>query len=516
LTCMAENKTIIVVGAGPAGLRCASLLKQGGLSVIVVEANDYFGGRVKGLKGFVDWKSVDLGAEFIHGRKTVLKKIADEQGFPVRKLHTWAQGDGPFPKYPMSGGTHLYWLGKEKQLLRYDTEEPEILKVNTLLWEMGEVNPPQSDTRTIGQYLASHGCSPTALALADAGYGNTLCTDINKAPLEATCRLEVAWVRDGGSDFRFDNGMIEIPKFFAKDLDIRLKWPVKSIDYREKGNIVVTNEAGQSLSAYKVVVAVPLAILKLGLIDFRPPLPPAKQHAIKVMQMEPAMKIALKFKTQFWPKETHGVICSNSFVPEFWFDAPDRVGALSPESPRLEGCSGCASCATCTSKTAPTYLASAFLCSHSAVRAGKMTKEEVLKNVLAQLDEMFANIQPTLYLHDRRLPPLKGVQPKNSKTPATDAFLDIFIQDWAKEPYIRGGYSCPSFGASPSVRSEMGYPIDGRVYFAGEAFHVESYESVHSAVETGIFAAQGILDEMAPNRPKIKGTRHTAGPRSKM
>lgn len=35
-------------------------------------------GRVKQLKGFVDWKDIDIGSEFIHGERSVLKNLIDQ------------------------------------------------------------------------------------------------------------------------------------------------------------------------------------------------------------------------------------------------------------------------------------------------------------------------------------------------------------------------------------------------------------------------------------------------------
>lgn len=45
-------------------------------------------GRVKSLKGFVDWKDIDLGAEFIHGEKSALKALVDKNVFNLQ-LHNF-------------------------------------------------------------------------------------------------------------------------------------------------------------------------------------------------------------------------------------------------------------------------------------------------------------------------------------------------------------------------------------------------------------------------------------------
>jgi monoamine oxidase len=43
---------VIIVGAGVAGLYAAKLLRDKGLSSVIVEASDYIGGRVKQVRIF--------------------------------------------------------------------------------------------------------------------------------------------------------------------------------------------------------------------------------------------------------------------------------------------------------------------------------------------------------------------------------------------------------------------------------------------------------------------------------
>ncbi len=59
------KRSVIVIGAGMAGLSAARVLHDRGFKVQVIEARDRLGGRV-----FTDWalgSAVDLGAAFIHG-----------------------------------------------------------------------------------------------------------------------------------------------------------------------------------------------------------------------------------------------------------------------------------------------------------------------------------------------------------------------------------------------------------------------------------------------------------------
>jgi len=60
---------VVVIGAGPAGLATARELTQAGHNVVIIEARDRVGGRVRSVTvGDNPNSFVDLGASFLHGR----------------------------------------------------------------------------------------------------------------------------------------------------------------------------------------------------------------------------------------------------------------------------------------------------------------------------------------------------------------------------------------------------------------------------------------------------------------
>lgn len=54
-------------------------------------------------------------------------------------------------------------------------------------------------------------------------------------------------------------------------------------------------------------------------VEFSPPLPEAKVTAFQRMGMCSVVKVILKFDRPVLPPLLHGCICSESFIPEFWF-----------------------------------------------------------------------------------------------------------------------------------------------------------------------------------------------------
>lgn len=69
-----QNQSVVVIGAGAAGLTAAYHLKAAGVEVRIVEASNRWGGRLKRLSGFSE-VPLDLGAEWIHDDPTILGQI---------------------------------------------------------------------------------------------------------------------------------------------------------------------------------------------------------------------------------------------------------------------------------------------------------------------------------------------------------------------------------------------------------------------------------------------------------
>jgi len=73
---------------------------------------------------------------------------------------------------------------------------------------------------------------------------------------------------------------------------------------------------------------------------------------------------------------------------------------------------------------------------------------------------------------------------------ATKYYKKHIIQNWSKEPFIRGSYSHYNNYGDMDV---FGEPLDDKVFFAGEALHPEENSTVHGAGESGYNAIISIL-----------------------
>ena len=103
---------------------------------------------------------------------------------------------------------------------------------------------------------------------------------------------------DGGDVLFPDTGYEWLPKMLVRGLDVRLGSIVRRVEWGSTGVHVVTTRG--DLSAADAVVTVPLGALKAGDIEFAPPLPAAKVHAMSGLGMGVLDRLWLRFPRVFW------------------------------------------------------------------------------------------------------------------------------------------------------------------------------------------------------------------------
>jgi monoamine oxidase len=66
------------------------------------------------------------------------------------------------------------------------------------------------------------------------------------------------------------------------------------------------------------------------------------------------------------------------------------------------------------------------------------------------------------------------------------------VSAWNEDTWVKGAYSCAQPGAADQ-RSVLAQPIDGRIFFAGEATSSNAYASIHGACISGRDAARAAV-----------------------
>lgn len=422
------ERPIVIVGAGMAGLTAARALQDASHTVIVLEGRDRVGGRT--FTAEIGPATVDLGGAWIHG----------PIGNPVAEF---AAGRG---------------IGFERQELDpdliYDSIEGEELDEDALADAVSIADELEDDADDL---LAELGPDVSVAEALDA-YLDEDPTDSVEAmrrryvletrvesfggPLDA---ISLGSVVDGedrsfaGGDAVLDGGYRSVVELLADGIDIRTGSSVVGIDTAGEHPVVDT-ETGV-IEAERVIMTVPLGVLKARTIDFNPPLPERKSEAIERLGMGSYEKVILVFDKRFWEDEfelgiAHLAGVGDDFAFPSFFDMTEFAGA-----PTIVG-----------------LYSGGF-----AERTQQMAPEEITAACVAVLDEVLGPI------------------------PAPVA---TFATTWTTDPFSLGSYSYYPVGSTADDTRALAEPLIGGVHFAGEATSVEAYQTVHGAFMSGLREAK--------------------------
>ena len=273
-----NGKSVVVIGAGMAGLAAAKRLQGKGYTVTVLEAQEKAGGRIRTNR--TPGISFDEGASWIHGPKgNPLTSIAAQSG-----ATTFVTDDENVQVFDINGKAYTDKLLTSNES-QYDSAVNAVLKAGTQTQSFQSVFNtlyPSKTSDRLWKYMLS--------AYTEFDYGG----DISQ--------LSSKFFDDdsafAGLDQIVTNGYDKLTDFLAQGLTIRLNTSVTRIDYT--GTKVVVTTSGGIVEANYALVTVPLGVLKNNAIAFQPALPADKQAAVKNTRMGVVNKFLLLWDTPFW------------------------------------------------------------------------------------------------------------------------------------------------------------------------------------------------------------------------
>lgn len=283
---MLKRESVIVIGAGVAGLACASELVQRGHDVVVLEARARLGGRV--------WSD-------------------DRLGFPVDLGASWIMGYEANPLTPLAhaAGAELVPTSYDEIAVFHQGKRVADDVLEALAEGYGEIfsqiekgasslSSDISIAAAIKQALAGEDLSALERRGCDYMFAN-LGLDSAADMDELSVAGQEPDKRPPGSDALIKGGYGLLPRYLSRGLAIRTEHVVTAIDYGPSGVIVQTSHG--RFEAARCVVSLPLGVLKASGIRFTPALPDEHRGALGRLRMGTLDKVALVLPRSVFPDD---------------------------------------------------------------------------------------------------------------------------------------------------------------------------------------------------------------------
>ena len=432
-----ENKfDVIIVGAGVSGLAAAGELTDAGLTIAVLEARNRIGGRILTHADALSGMPVELGAEFLHGSSPDLQQVMQENSllsYEVSQDHLFA-ANGAIEHRPE------YFAKLEKLL--------------------GEAKSSSRDDLSFAEWLRQRDCEPELKFRATSYVEGFNAADSERISVYALRRQERAEEEIAGDhSFRLFEGYQQLPEALYRRAAFKARLyrntEAKEVRWRRRqvsiSSRFVQNDIIRSFECRKCLITVPLGVLQCSAssksgIQFSPAVPKIRDAASN-LTVGHVVKPVLHFRQPFWEnmehlKEMGFLHTKDSSFPTWWSTLPVKSSLLT-----------------------------AWVGGPKAEKLLHLSCEEVIRQAVRSLGGI--------------------LQMKESKL--FDLLDNWYLHNWQTDIYSCGAYAYVPAGRWWAAEA-IAKPVDGTLYFAGEATDYEGHwGTVHGAMASGRRAAEQIL-----------------------
>ena len=446
----AENVEVevLIFGAGIAGISAARSLEVNGVTdFLVLEASDRVGGRIREYDG----TNIEVGANWIHGLDP-----EDPNHHPIWREWTRCDPDGPggsvtpdFTAVYSEDGTQIdiedenapYLTGLDEFESAYDAALEKVASGDISIkqglkmegWEASSTLENFIEWSRVDLELGIAAENLSLLFLSKA----TAYTDFTEKDEEGEDYLVVD-----------DRGYSFVVKCLAKnfiDSKVRLNSTVESIKLADDCVCAQVKDGAMYCAQYGIVTF-STGVLQAAIrgdqnsVEFEPPLPLWKQDAINSISPVYYGKIFLVFQTRFWnetneDQQALGYVANQKGHYGYYLIHKNRPNTITVD-----------------------------VTEDLALRVAAQTQEETVNELMEILSKIF----------DRDDLP----QPET-----------VIISKWNLDPLFLHSYSDYGPGVPESVFEDLLKPVNGRLYFAGEALNRTNYGYTQGAYGTGAYAA---------------------------
>jgi monoamine oxidase len=432
--------SVLVAGAGLAGLAAAHDLKAMGADVTVIDARDRVGGRVWTVRdGFADKQHAEAGGDLIDEGQHEIRTLAAQLGLTLSRI---LRGGFTYVRPDAGGRAHMVGRGSSRGWDRL-AEALEPITRRYRLAEQRWDSPIAADIakRSVAHWLddidADGELRTTALGLrgfflADPEELSLIALVDQFASNDAPAPAPM---------YRIDGGNDRLATALAAPLDDRLHLGTElvAVSHRGRGvrSSIRTGRTVSTITTDYLLLTLPAAVLRR--IPITPALPPQQHDAIARLKYGHATKTLLQFSTRFW----RGPGRPRAFGSALPF------GAAWDGNEEQRGRAG-------------------ILTLLAGGGASDATQAIVAKSGMA------------------------GLVRELDWLGATHGELTGSRQVvWESDPWARGGYAYFDAAFDPALRPWLARPF-GRLFFAGEHTSIKWQGYMNGAIESGRRAAEEI------------------------
>jgi lysine-specific histone demethylase 1 len=296
--------SVLIVGAGLAGLAAARQLLRFGLRVLVLEGRARPGGRVYTTHLGGDQAAVELGGSVITGiHANPLGVLARQLGIPLHKVRDSC------PLYHHDGRTVDMKLDRSMDLV-FNTLLEHATRLREYLKKAAEgISLGEGIERLRRFYKVAKSVEEREVLdwhLANLEFSNAGClSELSLAHWDQDDQYEM-----GGDHCFLAGGNARLVHALCDGVPVLYEKTVKRIEHGEDG-VSITVEGGQVFKADMALCTAPLGVLKSRSIIFEPELPERKLEAIQRLGFGLLNKVAMVFPHVFWDEEIDTFGCLN-------------------------------------------------------------------------------------------------------------------------------------------------------------------------------------------------------------
>lgn len=448
--CPNHSYSVIIIGAGVAGLEAAHYLQQHGVTnYIVLEARDRIGGRAWTV---TPWNNtnIDLGASWIHGAspENPLFCLAQRWQLPTKTTNKESAAMYLVDGTETSKTQEKYYADLYKQFENYIEQYQHL----------NSSQGPDYSTLSVSNAAVNFIQQKQLNTNAEHGFLYQIADNIELEYSADIQNLSLLYFNNDedmpGPDQLMLCGYKGIINHLAAELvgPILLNHMVTRVDYSNKNHIAVTTNNGEQFFGQYVISTLPVGVLQKGTVSFVPCLPQDKWNAISHMNMGTMDKIVLRFPRVFWDKEEY-----TSYIPAARWSGTQWIN----KGKWIE-----------------------------FVNMNFFIHQPILVGIVAGDFAKCLEDKSDQQIVDSAMSVLRKIYGDEIPNPTGH-----IITRWGKDPFSYGAYSSlrPGAMSDNDDRNILAEPIADRLIFAGEATSEDYSATMQGAYLSGIRAANYVL-----------------------